>query len=336
MDKINIELFKKTIKLNQDNNFRIKICVNFQYDFNNIIKKYNDNITNEKLLNFINMIIDKINLYQLYPKYSYFMKSNFYDDYGVLLGFDKNVSESVILNSLKKFILNSNNNYNNKNNMICVLGYFIVGNKEKTDCVYLTENKRIRNKYYDFDWLLSINSFQQPNPYAGELIHNIVDKLILKSNCNYLGIGGEMGVYAKKYLSYFNFDCKSNLKINLKYICLTNSTEILNDFNSNINNQINCYLVDYNNVNINVFIDFNNNNRNNPEWIGLINISKHGLRNLTNQINNIEFKQIIYIGCKIKSIHNDMNILLKKYHIKNYYEIKYSNESNYVIELIHN
>jgi len=255
------------IESSQKTNYRIKICVNFDG------KPYHDTITNPYLLNKINQFIN----HNFKVKYAYFQKSNIYQEYGIIIS---DGDYDTIYNKIKS------------DTELQVFGYY----NEKKEIEYLTTETRIRNKYYNFDWKLSINGFVQPNPYIGQIIREIVDEMIIKdTEYTFYGLGGESGMYSYKY--HFN-----------KSFCLTNSKAIYDDYKSNIHdNQI--QLIDYEKDQLKKYIENDN------KKILLVNISRNGLRGLAKQIIEMNFDQIIYIGCCDKAVGHDIEILQKKYKI---------------------
>lgn len=257
------------IESSQKTNYRIKICVNFNGN------PYNDTITDPYLLNKINRFIH----HNFKVKYAYFQKSNTYPEYGIVVSSDGDYD--TIYNKIKL------------DTELQVFGYY----NEKKEIEYLTTETRIRNKYYDFDWKVSINGFVQPNRYIGQIIHEIVDEMIIKdTDYTFYGLGGESGMYGYKY--QFN-----------KSLCLTNYKAIYDDYKSNRNdNQI--HLINYEQDQLTDYIDDQLNKK-----ILVVNISRNGLRKLADQISRMNFDQIIYIGCCDKAVSQDIEILQKKYKI---------------------
>ena len=69
-----------------------------------------------------------------------------------------------------------------------------------------------------------------------------------------------------------------------------------------------------------------------------MNISRHGLRNLSHQIVTMNFRQIIYIGCCDEAINKDIDVLKEKYSINKIKKINQFPETRYycyVIEFIY-
>jgi len=277
------------INVSSQNNYRIKIGVDLTK------KEYTDNITDTFLL-------EKINLLLLYCfselKYGWFQKSNHNNDYGIIIICSQYTDKIISIFELMK------------DPDLKVFGYNI-----NSTVTYLTEETRLLYKYYDFNWYCSLESFIQVNPYSGKYIHDAIDKLIIKDNDSWFyGIGGEMGMYAKK--------------MGNQYSCLTNSKPIYED--CILNNQGNCFLVDYEKIILVNYIKSEN-------GILLINISRNGLRKyLASQIVNLDFKQILYIGCCDKAIKRDLDILIKRYHVINILKINQfpqTSHYSYVIDL---
>jgi len=281
-------------------NHRIKTCVNFKQ-----ITSYTDKITNKTLLTKIN---DFIQILLKFPdsgtQYGIFQKSNYNDSYGIIL-------------TVKEYSSKIKEIYETiQDNDLCVFGYSIVNDDRIT---YLSENSRIQNNYYDFRWNVSISAFIQPNPEIGKQIHDLVDGMIMKE-CNYLGLGGEMGVYVKR-----------NSKVISNSVCLTNSTAIYDDCVSNLGDTVKCFCVDYNDVHISEHIDDPSN------YVLIVNIGKNGLKELVGQVSNLKFKQIIYIGCCDKAVMSDIEKLSKNYYVNKMIKLKQFPETDYysyVIEFL--
>ena len=282
-----------------DTNYRIKICVNFiQNDVH--ITTYSDTITNlyllEKINRFIRLLIQLNNQNIVYGT---FQKSNHMNNYGVIIALNKQINITEFYDKIKEIDLT-------------IFGYYVLPDKTIT---YLTVNNRLQNYYYNFIWYISLNSFVQINPYTGQNIHQIIDKLINKNNFNYYGLGGEMGVYLKRNLTIFRY-----------YICLTNSQTIYDDYLINLSNK-NIYLVDYDNINLKSFVTTENNN------ILLVNISRNGLKNIASQINKIKFDQIIYIGCCDIAVNQDIKEL-NNYKINQIFKLNQFPQTKYFIYII--
>lgn len=256
-----------TIETGPKTNYRIKICVNFDG------KPYHDTITNPYLLEKINQFI----ACDFKVRYAYFQKSNTSQEYGIIISNDGD--HKTIYDKIKDDI------------ELTVFGY-----QSKDEITYLTTNTRIRNQYYDFDWKVSINGFVQPNPYVGTLIHEIVDRMIIKdTDYMFYGLGGESGVYG--YNGKFT-----------ESLCLTNSKSIYDDYKNNKKDNKIC-LIDYEKDQLNQHIN------NDDKKILLVNISRNGLKKLAHQITKLNFEQIIYIGCCDKAVSQDIEILQKRYKI---------------------
>lgn len=183
------------LKASQQTNYRIKTCVNFDGN------PYDDTVTDQYLLDKINQFIK----HNFQVKYAYFQKSNVYQEYGIIISKDCNLNAIAIYDMIKT------------DKELKVFGFY----NNQDDIEYLTFETRIKNKYYDFDWYVSINGFVQPNPFIGLMIHEIVDEMIIKNpEYAFYGLGGEGGMY-----SYRNQYKKS--------LCLTNSNAIHDDYKSN-------------------------------------------------------------------------------------------------------
>lgn len=277
-----------TIEPLQKNNYRLKICVNFIG-----ISEYNDTITNIFLLKQINQFINIIKELNFAISYAYFQKSNFTDEYGILFVPSVPNDFSQLYEKLK---INPNLN---------VLAY-----KTKDEITYLSQNTRLSNYYYTFTWRISIDAFIQSHLEIHQHIHTLVDCWLMKDKkYTYYGIGGESGIYYKNNIDKFETS-----------LCLTNSEPIYNDYLCNISdNKI--MLVDYDNIKLNVLITA-------KYKILVVNISRNGLKGLAKQIEELNFDQIIYIGCSDKAIDYDSNILIKKYKINRLHKLNQHPENN--------
>lgn len=259
-------------------------------------KQYTDNITDLFLLDRINFLLQADISQEI--KYGWFQKSNCSNNYGIIL-VCSNLTENVI------HIYHKMRDENLK-----IFAYEI-----NSVVTYLTEESRLIYKYYGFDWYCSLESFIQINVNAGNYIHDLIEKLIDDTNKIY-AIGGEAGIYTKAFKK--------------EYLCLTNSKAIYND--CLFNQQSNCELVDYNNVDLRNYIQENN-------GILIVNISRNGLRNLARQILNFNFNQILYIGCSDVAVKRDLDILTKRYKMETIIKINQFPKTDYysyVIELTKN
>lgn len=285
-------------------NYRIKICVNFLKN-DSLIQSYNDTITDEYLLKKINDIIRLLRIYKFKKiSYAYFHKSNFNNNYGILFALTQYNEE--ITDFFNYLLLNDRE--------LIIIGYTII-NKLK-QITYHTKAQRLGYRYYDFIWPVSIDGFIQVNPETANQVHDTVDRLLVRNSTYvYYGLGGEMAVYAKKYEKEFK-----------DTLCITNSEIIRNDYLANMDNS-KCSLVDYNTVKLDeIFVD--------PNSVLLVNISRHGLRNLAKQINILKFKQIIYIGCCDEAIIRDHKELIKSYNLNKIIKINQFPETCYFLYII--
>ena len=297
------------IKPTKSTNYRIKICVNFIVN-DKQIDSYNDLITDETLLNSINNFITILKEANANNDimYGQFQKSNNSDNYGLIIYIKKDYSTQQINEIYQKL---------EQDKDLCVFGYSIV-NSNKNTVKYLTEGTRITNKYYDFYWNVSINAFIQTNPDIGNIIHRIVDEWI-KKDTKYFGLGGETPVYIKKN------------KNKWKNICLTDSEAIYNDCKNNLQSDVTCFHVDYKTVKLTDYV------KNSEEYTLIVNIGRAGLTDLTKQIINTEFRQIIYIGCCDDAVQRDINNLSGMYKVNQRKILKQFPETeyfSYVIEFL--
>jgi hypothetical protein len=171
---------------------------------------------------------------------------------------------------------------------VSVFGYMI-----NDEIYYLTKQTKMMDLNHEY----SINSFVQTNKYSNDIIHEFINENIIKDNFNFLGIGGEM-----KYYYEYNKEFLNNIQL------ITNNQHIYNDC---LNLNVKYDLVNYKELNISDYYLENS--------ILLINISKKGLQHLAEQINNLIFKQILYIGCCDKYVKQDI-ANLNNYTITSYKE----------------
>lgn len=283
------------IDISDKSNYRLKI------GFDTNIKPYTDTITDIFLLDKINIFLK---LCDTNITYAVFQKSNYSNDYGICI----TCSNNNKINDIYKAINDTN------------LKVFCYIDNKSSDTVYLTDNKRIRYKYYNFDWYCSLDSFIQVNAKAGEYIHELVKKIICNNNKNnnYIyALGGESGVYSKGLLAK-------------EYLCLTNSKAIYED--CIYNGQKDTVLIDYDTVLLKDYIVIKSS-------ILIVNISRNGLRGLANQVidKDMDFIKIVYIGCFDKAVMRDCNILGKNYKIVTIEKINQFPNTNhylYVIEFV--
>ena len=132
---------------------RIKICVNFHNYQNN---NYDDNITCKFLINKINNFLPNSGNIE----YAYFQKSNYCNDYSIVF---YPFSDSI--NRIKDLDLK-------------VIGYLNKNNSIKI----ITNESRIKYKYYDFIWYTSPGSFIQPDMDVGNYVHDIVKEWLFYSD----------------------------------------------------------------------------------------------------------------------------------------------------------
>ena len=288
------------IKPTKSTNYRIKICVNFIVN-DKQIDSYNDLITDETLLKNINGFITILKEANANNDimYGQFQKSNNSDNYGLIIYVSKDYSAQQINEIYQKL---------EQDKDLCVFGYSIV-NSNKNTVKYLTEKTRITNKYYDFYWPVSITGFIQAHPDIGNIIHRIVDKWI-KKDTKYFGLGGETPVYIKKNKNKY------------ENICLTDSEAIYYDCVNNSGSDITCFHVNYKTVKLTDYVK-------NSEYTLIVNIGRAGLTDLTKQIINMEFRQIIYVGCCDNAVMKDINNLSKKYEVKQRKILKQFPETEY-------
>lgn len=296
---------KKIIGLPINKNYRHRILIDLiKRDKNGYIMEYKDNITNNNLLCYINLFISIINKYDIkYCIHALFQKSFDEELYGLIIAvnekFDKD-NINIIQSLLTPYILAINiyNRHKPKNNdMIC----------------YFTKDRYFKNGL----WYYSMSGFSQMYPELSKYIHVILQSWIRRTLCeNYFGLGGES-------LYYTQFNKFKTIR------CLTDCDGVheMNIYNNEyFPNE--CHLIDYNKLIMKNYMSEKSN-------ILVINISRKGLRNLNNQIINLSFDQIIYIGCCQQSVTKDVIILQSTYKIIDYQRIQmFPNDDNNIMYLI--
>ena len=340
MDFMNIIKSLDKIHIYPEKNYRLKIGVSIKNikDIKSNNNEYNDEYTDKFLIEKINCLAKIYLPSDIY--YAWFQKSNYCNNYSIiLLSKEKiRVSNESQLQFLYEWCKTEN---------VVLLLKTEVKTEVKTEAnndiseKYISENKYIENKYYNFTWMSSPQSFIQINKNAELWIHDIVSRWYLTKSNLFYGLGGQMGIYSKYFTSVH--DCKQNKETQNKetqnketqnkqntYINLTDSESIYNDC---INNgQTNTFLINYNNVQLKKYFTDSNSTL-------LINISKNGLKDLANDVLMLKCQQIIYIACSDISINRDLKILCPTYKIENMEKIdQFPNTKSfsYIINLLLN
>ena len=226
---------------------RLKICVNF-----NGITTYDDDITDRFLKDKINLFIKNYTLDNI--KYAYFQKSNYCNDYSIILFLYKNFDMHVFHDHDLK-----------------VMGYYVINDYQNItyqNITYLTTQTRLDYIYYNFHWKTSPLSFIQADKETGEWVHETVGEWLMSIQSSQEGIcciGGEMGIYMK-LSSLTNIGITDSESIYVDCLC---------------NGIINIQKVDYKTVNLSEY--FTNTNHKTL----IINISRSGLKNLSYQVINM-------------------------------------------------
>lgn len=183
------------------------------------------------------------------------------------------------------FVSNDNNIHDLKYLYEQLKQFSVFGYMLNDDIYYLSKNKVLVDIFDNSEYSYSIGSFTQTNKYSCDIIHDFINNNIIKNNCNFLGIGGEMRYYAHHNKQFLN-----NIQL------CTDNKYIYTDCD-----HFKCDLVDYKILDIGTYYLDNT--------ILLINISKKGLGHLAKQINNMMFEQILYIGCSQKYVEKDIQNL---------------------------
>ena len=170
----------------------------------------------------------------------------------------------------------------------------IIGNRLKI---------KFNNKYF----YKQIDSFDQNNILISNQIRKTVLSYLRNNAENILGIGGE-------YYIYFPFVKYKN------YIGMSNHQSIVDDANFNFNFNSTNYLVNYDNINFNLYGKYD-------VIINVINIHE----NIINFISKLDINKIIIISCK--PLYKKINLLLKYFKIvKIHYFINISIISIIILE----
>lgn len=262
-------------------NKRYKICINF-HNNKKLVTSYTDTITHSDIINVANKIIDYIGTLDTSIMFNYMIIQRTFNTGQIGVKFVFRYLNDDPYDLIK-------NIYSHICNYVIVCCYqWTTDNKspKDDDAIKSFTNSRLTDISDGVYWSYSIDSFSQIYKESSEEIHKIVNKEIIQST-NFIGIGGEMGYYAKA-----NRDKFKNISL------FTNSQSIYND---SLNEKQICELVDYN------IFELNNYYR--DDSVLLINISKNGLKRLTIQINKLHFKQIIYISCNPTSLSKDLKIM---------------------------
>lgn len=258
-----------------EKNYRIKITI----DTDNNDYEYVNNITCVELL-------DKINKFKNLEIYEY-TKRNIYECsfdksiYGILIYFKDIINKKIIdkINVIE---------------YVCKLKelFDIIVINIDNEYIYLTEKKYFENKTInDHSWYYCIKSFIQVHPTISYKIHKIIFDFMnnYSFSKNYIGLGGETSLFSR----FKDFES----------VCyLSNSDSAVNDSIYN-NHHIHNIHVDYNKIKLSEYIKKNT--------LLTVNIRKNGFtKNLSNEIENINISEILYIGCSDKTIIKDSKIIL--------------------------
>lgn len=259
---------------------RNKICINF-FSNGNFIDSYKDNITSPEIISLANKIIS-LTPREIIFNYMIIQKTINTNQFGVKLVF-KNCKSDPREYAWKIFdVVDAVG--------VKVFCYMYTHNKSspsiKDPIYYLSSEQKLEDVYDNFPWKFSMDSFTQ-NCFTEE-IHRTVNDLLIEAN-TFVGLDGESGYYYSANKHQYNYE-----------ILFTDSQFIWNDLQEM---KLNCNLVNYTKLYLKDFI-FDN------DKVLLINISKHGLPlNLSEQINTMNFKQIVYISCDKESLIRDVKIL---------------------------
>lgn len=290
-------------------NYRTKIIVGLKTKTKPLIDSYSDKITNNKLLSFINNFIILCQKHKIKNLVNgHFQKSHESDECGVI----------VTIESIETFDLSLIDVYSELGAKIFGINIF---NKHKskslTKVTYLSTDTTFTEGLYHY----RMDSFTQAYTEINTFIHSIVKFWIEESKIyNYIGIGGESFYYSqfKKFQAIKNFNRHITRhemdNANVNYMDIKSDNYLI-DLKKE---QLTDYLSPY------------------GEWLMLIN-SRKGLQSLADQvINESAIQEIIYIVCCVENVKQDMDILLKIYHIYNHKKIRICpGLDKYIVHLIY-
>jgi hypothetical protein len=185
---------------------RHKICINLHDKDQGLIEKYSDNITCSDLIELANEFIKYVNLSfsKLHFIFNYIelQKTFNTEQFGINIAFREcSMTPETFANEILKGIGTS----------FDVFSYQYTKDSSSptnnTSKFYLTENKSLIDNYRGIEWSVNMDSFTQCYPKQGEEIHKIVNGMVDSKFDLFVGIGGEMGYYAKANKDKF-LNCK--------------------------------------------------------------------------------------------------------------------------------
>jgi tRNA/tmRNA/rRNA uracil-C5-methylase (TrmA/RlmC/RlmD family) len=289
--------FPKIINLKQKLNYRNKICINFHSP--KLIKSYSDQISLQTLIDLANLILNEAQQLsqgsQEMLNYMVLEKSNSSEEYAIKFVFKYMEKTEQCHQTASQLIpLIANNNH-----QLTIICYQI--NHNDPTKYFLTKNQYFQDQYGKTQWIHQVDTFIQAIPELSALIHDYINQWICIDGSNLIGLGGEMGYYAK-----YNLESLHQVEI------VSDSKTIIDDCQLNFQNnpKVKAELVKYENLNIKSKLT-----QQIDQWILLINMSK-GLGNLIEQVKQFQFKQILYIGCKPNYVNRDLDLLKQQYQIK--------------------
>jgi hypothetical protein len=300
-DRSYVQTQDTSIELINKVNYRNKICVNLFDAKKKRIIKYEDLVSLPDLIANANIILNEIiklsDSDQL--KFNYFVieKSNESGEYAIKFVMS-GVKESDLIHKI----------------MIALPSDFkmIAYQRQHGDpqLHYLTNNLYFQDTYEGTPWQHQIDSFIQPIPELSQVIHQSINTWMLKDQCNFLGLSGEMGYYASH-----------NRKHLKEIVLLSNKAIRTEDCQRNLGH---CAGVTIASVQYDQCSLINYAKHDPTNWILLVNMSK-GLEKLISEVMQIPWKQILYIGCKVKCVEQDLKMLLKTYRIDHRVQIQLPN-----------
>ena len=274
---------------NKESNKRIRLILSPQTE------EYTDTISCAELLELINVFtVTTQNVKYISVIYQKAFDSN---ECGIIIG------TVTPLNNITTIMQNINNRL--KTCKLVIFGICDMTStrsKEFTKVNYITKQQCFIDKFENITWLHSPVSFCQVTPHISTNVHICINNYLKKLNkYRYFGIGGESYYYA--------------LNNNFEHVtCITNCEAVHENNKYNIPKSSKHELV--------LIDDYENDDLELKRYAGIeetvlvVNISKKGLRKLSAKIVNLNnIKHILYIGCDIRYIKKDMDVLLTRYKV---------------------
>ncbi len=289
---------EKITELSHKVNYRNKTCVNLFDADKKIVAKYNDTVSLPSVIDKVNVILNEMG------KLSSVDQKQF--NYLVIEKSSESAEYAV------KFVMSGCQNSNLIRQLMApIQSHFTIMAYQRqhgdSQLYQLTDNVYFQDTYEGTPWQHQIDSFIQPIPELSTVIHSTINSWILRDHCNFLGLSGEMGYYARHNLNDLS-----------QVVLLSNKAIRTADCERNLGHvdQVQIHAVQYDQCQLATYTQSDPKN-----WILLINMST-GLQELRAQAGHLQWKQILYIGCKPKWVEQDLGVLLTKYQIHHQLKIK--------------